>query len=226
MDAFLNHIKENGGFYADVDDDENVEDDVLSGSIGKENSKVIFDFSNLMFNNSSNKSKTITKTTYIKQNPQNLQLFLSKLFLLSYIWSFGGHFNCLEEEAEDIDTYCHIPNFSINETVSIRSVFDLFVRNLFEYNFDMHLPPGAHLMYSYYVDFEKGQFMLWDHLVLNATLYAESEREHKIPGLSLNCTAPIDYLTPTSSTICYSFLIALLSLNGIPVLVSGPNGSW
>ena len=129
------------------------------------------------------------------------------------MWSFGGHFECISEEAEEMDQNAYVPNFHTNSDVNIRHVFDTFIRDLFENKFDMHLPGGTNLLYSYYVDLEKGQFLLWDHLVINATIRLE-----KVVSQSLvkNMSQPNKAqttgkgsLVPTPHTICYSFLVAL-----------------
>lgn len=217
MDAFFQYIKSNGGFYPEENEVEVKEENPVN-----EETALLFNFSNLMGNYSSQSSCKRRKSYFI-HDENNRQPFLCKLYVFSFMWAFGGHFNCLDEEAEDIDKYCHVPTFSLNDNVNIRHIFDAFVRNLFEQNFDIHLPSGMHLIYSYYVDFDKGQFLLWDHLVLNATLHAENN----IKGTTDKDTNQMDSMNtvvPTPSTICFSFLVTLLSLHGIPVMLAGSNG--
>lgn len=218
MDAFFSYIKQNGGFYAEEELEENCNDKQPD-----DDNSMLFDFSNLMTNYSSQSASSKRKKTFVLHDDQNRQPFLSKLFVWSYTWAFGGHFNCVDEEAEDIDKYCHVPTFSVSDNVNIRHLFDTFVRNLFEQNFDIYFPSGMHLIYSYYVDFEKGQFLLWDHLVLNATIHAENSIKSTTDKATSHM-ASMNTLVPTPSTICFSFLVGLLSLHGVPVLLAGSNG--
>eukprot|EP00111_Clytia_hemisphaerica_P023720 TCONS_00069889-protein len=212
LDAFLHYIYKEGGLVESEESEEGEDSHEETGD------NMLIDFSTLMFNyggmgGSSSKNKKTKKRLYIQQDPANIEPFLCKLFIFSYTWSFGGHFNCLDEEAEEIDKYCHIPSFEGLENNTIRQDFDQFARDIFDKNTDVVMPAGANLLYSYYVDFEKGSFMLWDHLVLNATLTSEADAQTKTTSL-----------IPTPSTLCYTFLISLLSLHGVPLLLAGHAG--
>jgi hypothetical protein len=221
LDSFLHYIYTEGGIQAESEEQTDEQVDVNNKDDSTDN--MLIDFSTLIFSygaasdGGEKSKKKAKKRLFIQQQPENIRPFLCKLFIFSYTWSFGGHFNCLDEEAEEIDKYCHIPSFEGLEDVTIRHKFDRFVRELFEKNTSVLLPPGAHLLFSYYVDFEKGNFMLWDHLVLNATLTHESDAASGSDARTFN-------LIPTPSTLCYSFLISLLTLRGVPVLLGGNAG--
>ena len=226
LDAFLHHIHKEGGLVPEKMDGH--KQDHVEGAEGEgATEKTLLDFSTLMFNYSSmgekggGGRKKAKKRLFVQQHEDNIEPFLFKLFIFSFTWAFGGHFNCLDEEAEEIDKFCHIPSFDGLENVTIRHKFDHFARELFERAGEMVLPPGAHLLFSYYLDFEKGGFMLWDHLVLNATL----NREQESPQLpNNNNTKNQNSLIPTPTTLCYSFLVSLLSLHGVPLLLTGNAG--
>lgn len=230
LDAFLHYIHKQGGLIpTDNENEQNQDQTGLDPTSGDAPENTLLDFSTLMCNYSSmgakgsgSSKKKQKQRMHVQQKEENIEPFLFKLFVFSYTWSFGGHFNCLDEEAEEIDKFCHIPSFDGFENVTVRHKFDRFTRDLFEQHADAVLPPGAHLLYSYYPDFERGGFMLWDHLVLNQTLNREQEttQEHQ----TQNEATKQSRLIPTPSTLCYSFLISLLSLHGVPLLVTGNAG--
>ena len=228
LDAFLHYIHKEGGLVPMENENEQNQDQLASAdSKGESPEKTLLDFSTLMYNYSSmggndgaNKKKA-KKRLHVQQSTNNVEPFLCKLFIFSYTWSFGGHFNCLDEEAEEMDKFCHIPSFDALENVTVRHKFDRFARELFEGRTKALLPSGSHLLYSYYPDFEKGCFVLWDHLVLNATKNREHETMH---SQQQQKNANQTDLVPTPSTLCYSFLISLLSVHGVPVLLAGNAG--
>lgn len=232
LDAFLHYIHKQGGLIPMEDESEQNQDQTgLDSTSGDTPEKKLLDFSTLMYNYSSmgaksgggTKKKKQKQRMHVQQKEENIEPFLFKLFVFSFTWSFGGHFNCLDEEAEEIDKFCHIPSFDGLENVTVRHKFDRFARELFEHHVEAFLPPTAHLLYSYYPDFERGGFMLWDHLVLNQTLNREQEttQQDEKPQTEANQQSS---LIPTPSTLCYSFLISLLSFHGVPLLVTGNAG--
>lgn len=149
----------------------------------------------------------------------SLRPLLIKVYLFCFMWAFGGLFDYINEDSEEINNDVHLPCCHIEGSVDIRNVFDTFLRELFESNFQIDLPYGTNLLYSYYVNIEKNQFLVWDHFVINATMHMKKniffKDKIKIMGTSL---------IPTPSAICYSFLIALLALNSHPVLLMGSRG--
>ena len=164
----------------------------------------------------------VTSSTNSTQEKSSAKSLLCKLYLFCYMWSFGGHFNCVSEEAEEMNSDVYIPSFHVENSVDIRSIFDLFLREMFESKFNIVLPLGSTLLFSYYVDIEKCQFFVWDHLVINATMHLK--KTHYFHDGNKNMLYSKSSLIPTPDTICYSFLIALLSLNNESVLLTGNRG--
>lgn len=214
LEGFIIHISNEGGF------DQNDNDDIKEEGEIRED-KYALGFSILLHNKKSSNNREKKKNP-LKENPGFLFPLLTKVYLFCYMWAFGGHFHCLSEEAEEINKNCYVPNFQMDNDVNARHIFDSFLRNLFETHYDMHLPGGTHLMYSYYVDLDKGQFLLWDHLVINATLSLEEEFAQS--SLNTDKLYSEDHVIPTPHTLCYSFLVALLCVNENPVLLSGTTG--
>ncbi|XP_057306686.1 dynein axonemal heavy chain 6-like [Hydractinia symbiolongicarpus] len=215
LEGFIRHVSNEGGF------DQNDNDDIKEEGELQED-KYALGFSILLYNKKSSNNKEKKKNP-LKEKPGFLFPLLTKVYLFCYMWAFGGHFHCLSEEAEEINKNCYVPNFQMDNDVNARHVFDFFLRNLFETHYDMHLPGGTHLMYSYYVDLDKGQFLLWDHLVINATLRFEEELAQS--SLNTDKLYSEDHVIPTPHTLCYSFLVALLCVNEHPVLLSGTTGT-
>lgn len=213
----------NGGFYGD-------DNEKQSQQPTKEDNEDFVDLSMLTIDYTSNSMDNSSKKRipYIVEDDTEREPFLIKLFIFAYMWSFGGHFQGIDEDLEDIDDYFHVPNFSSNDSVNPRYLFDTFLRKLFKTKYDVKFPNCGRLMFSYYVDFHKGQFMLWDHLLLSTTMYAEKtlmDNAMETGGIdSVFGSKKLDASVPTSSSICYSFLISLLALHNVPVLLAGASG--
>ena len=166
--------------------------------------------------------------SFIQRDPSQLQNFLGMLYVFAFTWSFGGNLNSrYSSEDEDLED-------AFAKTSSpVRRQFDSLIRNLFE-NI-VRLPPGSESIANYYVDMENGQFVLWSNLVptTRALIAKAVSNQFAISDTFNTLDDPpplrnlIDIdrsLVPTVDTIRYSFLVALMALNGQPVLLTGENG--
>ena len=91
----------------------------------------------------------------------------------------------------------------------------------------VRLPASSRTIYSYFVDMDSGNFILWDALVpttqsliekgamitIGETMGVSSEQQHR-----QNQEAQI---VPTVDTVRYTFLTSLLLLSKNPVLLTG-----
>ena len=100
----------------------------------------------------------------------------------------------------------------------------------------MKLPPGNDSIANYYIDMESGQFALWSNLVPSTrALIAKAVSSQFAISDSLNALddppplknqIEVDLsLVPTVDTLRYAFLVALIALNGQPVLLTGETGT-
>ena len=172
------------------------------------------------------------RLSFIQRHPSQLPIFLRKLFVFAFTWSFGGNLlsrDFVDEEDEG-------DSFEENAT-SVWQLFDTLVRDLFETDtpIGVKLPPGNDSIANYYIDMENGQFTLWSNLVPTArALIAKAVSNQFAISDTFNTLddppplknqIEIDRsLVPTVDTVRYAFVIALMSLNGQPVLLTGETG--
>ncbi|KAJ7369814.1 hypothetical protein OS493_036331 [Desmophyllum pertusum] len=172
------------------------------------------------------------KLSYIQRNPSQLLSFLGKVFVFAYTWAFGGNLRS-QNVIEDDDAG---DNFT-KEAPPVWQLFDTLVRDLFEIDtpIGVRLPPGNDSIANYYIDMESGQFALWSNLVPpTRALIAKAVSNQFAISDTLNTLddppplrnqIEIDRsLVPTVDTVRYAFLIALMALNGQPVLLTGETG--
>lgn len=211
LECFFNYIFNAGGF---VSSDENI----IQSESKKSEENLNHLFGNLI-EEYDNKKKKSNVNFFFYNNEEAMKKLFEKLYVFSYMWSFGGHFDCTSEEAEEMDQHFR-PSYGLNNDLSIQHLFDIFLRTLFESQLDIHLPTGNTLLYSFYVDIEKGQFLLWDQLIRGTVLQPET----RLNQLQNNTNDKNENFISTPSSTCYSFLIALLSTNQYPVLLTGLRG--
>lgn len=172
------------------------------------------------------------KLSYIQRNPSQLLSFLGKVFVFAYTWAFGGNLRS-QNVIEDDDAG---DNFT-KDAPPVWQLFDTLVRDLFEIDtpIGVRLPPGNDSIANYYIDMESGQFALWSNLVPpTRALIAKAVSNQFAISDTLNTLddppplrnqIEIDRsLVPTVDTVRYAFLIALMALNGQPVLLTGETG--
>ncbi|XP_065071378.1 dynein axonemal heavy chain 6-like isoform X2 [Rhopilema esculentum] len=175
------------------------------------------------------------KQSYLERNPTHLPQFFGKLYVFSFIWAFGGNFNCPSDESmSDIETSSH--SNTLNDVPNARNSFDTFVKDLFESkpSLEVRLPAGNNSLYNYYVDLDKGQFTLWENLVPSSDALIEKHVANQIaisdtmnllddpmPSMSDFETRA---LIPTVDSVQYSFILSLLALSSRPVLLTGDTG--
>lgn len=213
--GFFDYVHREGGF--DVAED-NTEKEIERNLLPSDTL-----FGNLKLNFNGKNAKKYKKQFVFQGSQEQIRLLLDKLFVFCYLWSFGGHFDCTSEITEETDRTHFIPTFRTDSDVSIRCLFDNFLRTMFETQLGVSLPTGSNTLYSYFVDVEKGQFMIWDHLAINNTVHVDRRLDRPLSQQSADNTM-ISFV-PTSETMCYSFLITLLALNEFPVLLSGTRGN-
>ena len=171
--------------------------------------------------------------SYIQRNPMQLPSFLGKIFVFAYTWAFGGnlHSQNVTDDVEDGSS-------SAKESPPVWQLFDNLVRDLFEIDapIGVKLPPGNDSMANYYIDMESGQFALWSNLVPSTrALIAKAVSSQFAISDTLNALddppplknqIEVDRsLVPTVDTVRYAFLVALMALNGQPVLLTGETGT-
>lgn len=213
--GFFDYVHREGGFDPAED---NTEKDIeknllLSNTL----------FGNLKLNFNRKNAKEYKSQFVFQGSCEQIRMLLDKLFVFCYLWSFGGHFDCTSEETAETDRTHFVPTFRVDSGVSIRCLFDNFVRTMFETKMGINLPTGSDTLYSYFVDVEKSQFMIWDHLAINNTVNVDRLLDRPLSQQSLDNT--LTSFVPTSETMCYSFLMTLLALNEFPVLLSGTRGN-
>ena len=172
------------------------------------------------------------RLSFIQRNPSQLLNFLGKLFVFAFTWSFGGNL-CSREHVED-DEMADRPS---TNAPPVWQLFDNLVRELFETDtpIGVKLPPGNDSIANYYIDMDTGNFVLWSNLVptTRALIAKAVSNQFAISDTTNTLDDPpplknqieIDRsLVPTIDTVRYAFLIALMALNGQPVLLTGDTG--
>lgn len=201
--------------------------------------------------NEDNQEKTVTfaddfereirtrRVSCVQRNPHHTLDFFGKVYVFAYTWAYGGLLQADEEE-EDED-HSDIPGAPLHarDSESVRKKFDSFVRELFsgtgEEALHVALPTGSDTVFNYYIDLEVGNFAKWDVLVPPSRAliaksisdqFAHSDHTHILEESAVSKTeAEIDLsLVPTLDTIRYAFLLALMSVNKQPVLLTGDVG--
>ena len=170
--------------------------------------------------------------SYIQRNPLKLLSFLGTIFVFAYTWAFGGNLRSQSVIEDDEDG-----SSSAMESPAVWQLFDDLVHDLFEIDAPIRvkLPPGNDSIANYYIDMESGQFVPWSNLVPSTrALIAKAVSNQFAISDTLNALddppplknqIDIDRsLVPTVDTIRYAFLVALMALNGQPVLLTGETG--
>ncbi|OWF46435.1 Dynein heavy chain 6, axonemal [Mizuhopecten yessoensis] len=172
------------------------------------------------------------KESYLQKNPLQLLNILGKLFAFAFTWSIGGNF----KRQEDVDDEESVSRRTSDKDkgergVNICNEFDGFMHDLFDIEppLGVRLPTGNRSVYSYFIDMESGNFVLWDVLVpqtrslieksavitIGETMGIVSEHKKKREETDI---------TPTVDIVRFSFLSSLLITNKHPVLLSGESG--
>ena len=172
------------------------------------------------------------RLSFIQRNPSQLLNFLGKLFVFAFTWSFGGNLRSrdLVEDEDMGDSFG-------KDAPLVWQLFDTLVRELFDTDtpIGVKLPPGNESIANYYIDMESGNFVLWSNLVpTTRALIAKAVSNQFAISDTVNTLddppplkGQIDIdrsLVPTIDTVRYAFLIALMALNGQPVLLTGETG--
>ena len=178
-------------------------------------------------------------TPFLHRHPEALCELLGKLFVFAFTWSFGGCFESVGNQEEEIE------DFRLDITrggLSVHSKFDALVHKIFSSpsELEVKLPTSAALIYSYYVDLGNCSFAPWDKLVPSSKeIVTKSSLIQKgLQGLIsssstlIDATVPIGTLhmatevgyVPTVDTIRLSFFSQLLQKAGHSVLLSGKLG--
>ncbi|XP_069117336.1 dynein axonemal heavy chain 6-like isoform X3 [Argopecten irradians] len=172
------------------------------------------------------------KETYLQKNPLQLLNILGKMFAFAYTWSIGGNF----KRQEDVDDDDSISRRSSDKDkgergINICNEFDGFMHDLFDIEppLGVRLPTGNRSVYSYFIDMESGNFVLWDVLVPNTRSLIEKSAVITI-GETMGIVSEHKKkreeteITPTVDIVRFSFLCSLLVTNKHPVLLTGDSG--
>ena len=184
------------------------------------------------FADESEQGSRTRKLSFLQRYPSQLLSFLGKLFVFAFTWSFGGNLRS-RDSVEDEE----VGNSFGKNAPTVWQLFDTLVRELFETDtpIGVKLPPGNDSIANYYIDMENGQFALWNNLVpTTRALIAKAVSNQFAISDTLNTLddppplkneIEIDRsLVPTVDTVRYGFLVALMALNGQPVLLTGETG--
>ena len=172
------------------------------------------------------------KMSFIQRNPSQLLSFLGKVFVFAYTWAFGGNLRSqiVHEDDDGGDSFT-------TGGPPVWQLFDTLLRDLFDVDspIGVRFPPGNESIANYYIDMESGQFALWSNLVPSTrALIAKAVSNQFAISDTLNTLddpPPLKHqpeidrsLVPTVDTVRYAFLVALMALNGQPVLLTGETG--
>lgn len=191
LKSFLDFFANNGGFG---------QKDVVDSVDKQEKSK----------NTTSNDILLGKKQYFLQRNPKQLGSILTKIFIFSYYWSFGGLLK-REDNVEDDNI--------INQKSQVKSVsdsltqdFDEFIRELFESNvkYGIHLPPNVKPVFDYFIDIDGGNFVEWNQLVPSTDTLIRKGKD--------------DQIVDTIDLVRYSFITTLLLKSKHPVLLTGTSG--
>ena len=164
LDAFIEYIANEGGFEGISEEEE--DGNILQHSLGRSHNHMTrFEVADV-----SSKNQGLSK-----QDDDEMKHLFGKLFMFAFVWSFGGHFDCtMEDDDEHEFISSNLPDSGGSED-GIRHKFDEFARDLIESNpsLNIQLPVGNRMLFSYYVDVQKNQFVLWDSLVKSAMMQLE-----------------------------------------------------
>ena len=223
LGSLIEHLAKDGGFGEQSQDAIPESNSTVSLTASSPAKSTDFYFSHL----------TAKKQSYLEKNPTQLPQLFGKLFVFSFVWAFGGNFNCPSDESmADIET----TSPGQNDIPNARNNFDTFARELFESHVSLgvRLPTGNSSIYSYYVDFEKGQFTLWENLVPTSEALIEKHVANQVAISDTNNVLddPMPnmretesrVIIPTTDSVQYSFITSLLALNNKPVLMTGETG--
>jgi hypothetical protein len=190
----------------------------------------------------SSNAETATPCTQETAKYHNL---LSRLYLFSFTWSIGCNFVAPPDDKD----YIYTPSAShydlqqeheeeqhieIDQKTN-KNPFDAFIRNIFHGhpNLEKIVPPRPHSVYDYFLDLDTEQFVLWQTLVPKADVLIQKALTQSVAiadslyiadGAASLDDLGTQSLVPTRDTIRYGFLLALLLLNGQPVLLTGDVG--
>ena len=218
IEGFVEIIGAHGGFAASVAEQSGESSETTSGKT-------------VTFAEKPERDGPTRRMSFIQRSPSQLLTLLGKIFVFAYAWSFAGTLDSQSIEDNDEEKLtpgeCHTP---------IR-LFDTFLRDLFENDSPtgVTFPAGNDSILNYYIDMQSGQFAQWTNLVPTtraliakavSNQFAISDTLNTLddPPPLKNDTEADRLLIPTVDTVRYAFLIALLALNGQPVLLTGQSG--
>ena len=181
---------------------------------------------------------------FLRCYPERIHEFLSKAFVFSYVWAFGGNFENMPEEEEDVADTLTLGHPITRGGLSARMQFDALVHEIFSKPpTTVELPNSRDLVYSYYLDLTSCSFVPWKCLVPSAKeifthiLMAQKGVTSNLQSRSLSSlvdlSAPMGLLqdatrisvVPTVDLVRLSFLTTLLASGGHNVLISGKRGA-
>nr|XP_039247972.1 dynein heavy chain 6, axonemal-like [Styela clava] len=229
LQDFIFFMETNGGF-GEPDEEEQKDDDSANVSRSRSSSKNIH---KVKISQDIIEKKKGDKW-FMEKHPDKLNVLIGKLYVFAFTWSIGGTLN-REDDQED-DTLISSTVIGRDEMlINMSYDFDHFVHETFEGEppLGVNFPSGSRSIFSYFVDMQTGHFTPWEDLVpetksliargltysmVNETMGLYSDHK-KSPA-----TDTLSTLVPTTDTIRYSFLSALLLLNKQPVLLTGDSG--
>ncbi|XP_019625905.1 PREDICTED: LOW QUALITY PROTEIN: dynein heavy chain 6, axonemal-like [Branchiostoma belcheri] len=177
------------------------------------------------------KGRKDDKKWYMEKHPRDLAALLGKMFVFAFTWSIGG--NLVREDDHDEDAFTVSTKEKEDSAAAVSYDFDNFIHDKFEIEppLGVRLPTGNKSIFSYFVDMQTGNFVLWDSLVPTTQSLIERGLTHVTLGEAMGMSAEqsrsmgLDsQLIPTVDTVRYSFLMALLLLHKNPILLTGDSG--
>ncbi|XP_068088957.1 dynein axonemal heavy chain 14 isoform X3 [Hyperolius riggenbachi] len=161
---------------------------------------------------------------FLEKHPEKLISVLGKLYIFSFTWAFGGVLTREDEHGGD-----SLIGFKGRDEalVNVTYNFSNLVHDLFEGEQarGVQMPLGESSVFSYFVDLQTGNFVLWDNLVPSTEsliqketlLFSELSPVKDRGGAVQNFISTVD-------SVRYSFLTSLLLLAKHPVLLTGDSG--
>ncbi|XP_067884712.1 dynein axonemal heavy chain 6-like [Heterodontus francisci] len=233
LQAFLNFMRQNGGFGVGDTTEPNEETKITEGLQKPKAvpSTVISPSENTGAQDGERSFGTRSGKWFIQKQPDQLPALLAKLYVFSFTWAVGG---CLKREDDyEEEALIGLSDRSKDDAViRVTLDFNILVHSLFEGQtpLSVQFPSGSATVFGYFVDMQTGNLVTWDKLVpstqelISKGVQLSSLAEAVMSGAPKSRRTSQENLVCTVDSVRYSFITSLLLLNKCPVLLTGESG--